>query len=347
MPLDKSPIDLDTISEDELLKTRLCDLPVVIEGTWLYDCIEQLYAELNAKGLVHFHPPCYLADEWLTPLGEACIGIPFYLAHPALIRLEKKFMIEAEGEGKDWCMKLLRHEAGHAFCYAYRLLKRKRWSSMFGAPSAEYKDHYKFRPYSRSFVRHLEGFYAQYHPEEDFVETFAVWLTPGLDWEAKYKGWAALKKLKYVDEIVREIKDRKPPSTSAQRFWRLSTIKRTLAFHYKQRRTNLAEEFPDFHDPFLKRVFSAEDVQAKGGAKAHELIKTLRRDMLKNVARYSGERKYIIDAILSKLQQRSMELKLYVSDSRERDIVSVCSYVTSLCMNYRYTGQYRGSKRVV
>jgi len=343
----KENIDLNTISEEDLLKARLCDLPISIEGTWLKECIDQLYKELQDKGLVHFQPPCYLADEWLTPLGEACVGIPFYLAHPTLIRLEKRFMIEAEGEGKDWCMKLLRHEAGHALCYAYGLLKRKRWSTMFGAPSAEYKDHYKFRPYSRSFVRHLDGFYAQNHPEEDFVETFAVWLTPGLDWEAKYKEWTALKKLKYVNETVLQIKDRKPSSTSAQKYWRISSLKKTLVFHYKQRRMNLAEEFPDFHDPFLKRVFRPEGAEAKGEVKANDLIRNMRKDTLKNVSRYSGERQYIIDEILNKLQKRSGELKLYISESQQRDIISVCSYVTSLCMNYRYTGQYRGNKRVV
>ncbi len=90
-------IDLDHISEENLLATRIGDLPISIEGTWLEECVKQLYAELDAKGLV-FHPECYLADEWLTPEGEVAIGIPFYLAHPALIKLERRMMLEAEGE---------------------------------------------------------------------------------------------------------------------------------------------------------------------------------------------------------------------------------------------------------
>lgn len=341
----KEKINLDSVSEDQLLKTRICDLPLTIEGTWLAECVEQLYKELADKGLLHFKPACYLADEWLSPLGEVCIGIPFYLAHPVLIRLEKKFMIEAEGETKTWCMKLLRHEAGHALCFAYRLLNRKRWETTFGAPDAEYKDHYKFRPYSKSFVRHLEGYYAQYHPEEDFVETFAVWMTPGLDWEAKYKGWKALEKLKYVDQIVQEIKERKPPVVSAQKYWRLSTLRRTLENHYKQRRQHLAEEFPDFHDSFLKKIFLESNQDTKSHPKAHDLIRSNRRDLLKYVSRFSGERKYIIEEILLRLQQRARQLKLTVSDNTSRDIISISSYVTSLCMNYRYTGQYRGNKR--
>src|SRR5689334_20865722 len=181
-------IDLNNISEEALLKTRLCDLPISIEGTWLKDCVDHLYKELDAKGLA-FHPECYLADEWLTPEGEAVIGIPFYLAHPVLLKLEHKMMLEAEGEGKAWCMQLLRHEAGHAFSYAYHLNNRADWKKVFGSPEETYGDTYKFKPYSKSYVRHLDGFYAQYHPDEDFVETFAVWLTPNANWAETYKGW--------------------------------------------------------------------------------------------------------------------------------------------------------------
>ena len=138
------PIDLNTISEEQLLSTRICDLPIAIEGTWLEECVKELYAELQARGLVFF-PECYLADEWLTPEGEVAIGIPFYLAHPALIKLERRMMLEAEGEGKLWCMQLLRHEAGHAFSYAYHLHKKRPWQKIFGSSKekyASYKMHY-------------------------------------------------------------------------------------------------------------------------------------------------------------------------------------------------------------
>ena len=187
-------IDLNLLSEDELLSMRIKDLPISIEGTWLEECVKQLYVELDSQGLA-FHPEVYLADEWLTPEGEVVVGIPFYLAHPALIKLERRMMLEAEGEGKDWCMQLLRHEAGHAFSYAYDLHKKREWKKIFGSSSVEYGNTYKFKPYSKSYVRHLDGYYAQYHPDEDFVETFAVWLTPDSDWQKKYHGWKALDKL--------------------------------------------------------------------------------------------------------------------------------------------------------
>jgi hypothetical protein len=171
----KPAIDLATIPDEELLGLRLSELPVRIEGTWLEPCIAQLHDELKARN-IPFAPACYLADEWLTPENEPVIGIPFYLAHSRLIKLQKKMMLEAEGDNHDWCMKLLRHEAGHALTYAYDLNRKRSWQRVFGHPSEAYPETYRFRPYSKSFVRHLDYYYAQYHPDEDFVETFAVWL---------------------------------------------------------------------------------------------------------------------------------------------------------------------------
>jgi len=335
-------IDLNTISDDELLNVRICDLPLAIKGTWLEECVVQLYQELEQKGII-FRPECYLADEWLTPEHETCIGIPFYLAHPTLIRLEKKFMIEAEGDTKAQCLMLLRHETGHAICYAYGLNKRKKWAHMFGASTEEYKDYYKFRPYSKSYVRHLEGYYAQYHPDEDFVETFAVWLTPGLNWQEKYKGWKALAKLQYVDHLMAQIQGKEPPVKNNRKFWRLSTLEATLNTFYKRKRMFWAEEFPDFYDPFLKRIFN--DNSEKIRLKAHLLIQRNKKDILNNVARFTGERKYIVDRILKEIHSRSRDLRLSVSENEERDLISLTSYVTSLCMNYRYTGRYRGENK--
>ncbi|MCK5393915.1 MAG: putative zinc-binding metallopeptidase, partial [Candidatus Omnitrophica bacterium] len=217
-------IDLNCLSEEELLNTRICDLSIKIQGTWLESCIQELYSEIDEKGL-NFRPICYLADEWLTPDGEPVVGIPFFLAHPALIKLEKKMMLEVEGSTHSWCMMLLRHEAGHALNYAYKLYRRKKWQNLFGKMSKEYADTYRFRPYSKNFVRHLEDYYAQYHPDEDFAETFAVWLNNKLDWREKYKGWKAINKLNYVDTLMDEIKTKDPIVKNGEKYWVASDIK--------------------------------------------------------------------------------------------------------------------------
>lgn len=334
-------VNLDTIREEELLQTRICDLPIQIQGTWLEECVSELYKELEDKG-IGFKPECYLADEWLTPEHETCIGIPFYLAHPALIKLERKFMMEAEGDNKAWCMKLLRHEAGHAISYAYNLLKRKTWQRVFGPATLAYTDTYKYRAYSKSYVRHLDGFYAQYHPEEDFVETFAVWLTPHLDWKTVYKGWKAVGKLYYVDKLMSEIKGRVPPVKSSKKFWRTSTLRMTLQNHYKKKRYLSAEEFPDFHDKFLKKIFTDNPEKNSKSILAAKAIHQLKRYLLDIISRQSGEKKYVVHDVLKGMEKRCRDLKLVSTQDPSLVAVYVSSYITSLIMNYFYTGRFRG-----
>lgn len=339
----KKIIPWDTISEEELLNTRICDLPLEIKGTWLEECIEHLYKELGGRGLV-FQPECYLADEWLTPENETCIGIPFYLAHPVLTRLEKKIMFEAEGDTKPWCMKLLRHETGHAICYAYQFHKRASWRRVFGPSSLEYGETYKYRPYSKNYVRYLDGYYAQYHPDEDFVETFAVWLTPDLNWRQQYQGWGALEKLEYVDRLMAEIKGKEPPVKNKNKYWHLRSLRLTLKSFYKKKRHFWAEDFPDFHDAFLAKTFVPRGKEPSEGLCAADLIHRYRRGILNSVSRCSGARKYVISDLLKDIQKRSRELNLTAPSDEASVVLNLSVYITSLIMNYIYTGRFRGAR---
>jgi len=340
----KHDIDLSKLSEEEILKLRLCDLLLKIEGTWLSECIEELYKELADKGL-KFKPTCYLADEWLTPERETVIGIPFYLADPTLMKLENKMMLEVEGGTKEWCMKLLRHEAGHAFSHAFRFNRRKKWQKIFGHSSIEYPETYKFRPYSKNFVRHLDDYYAQYHPDEDFVETFAVWLTPGSDWENKYKGWRAIRKLRYVGELMNDIRDKEPPVKSAKRLWRAASLKITLKNHYKKKQHFFEEDFPEFHDPSLKRVFQERSEDNKKLALASPVITKHKKDIIKAVHFWTREKKYIISDLLKKINQRCRVLKLVSGDPESLIVIRISTYITTLIMNYFYTGRFRGDRK--
>lgn len=342
----KRSVDLSKLSEEDLLSLRICELPLSLNATWLEECVNELYRELEERGFC-FKPSCYLADEWLAPDKEPVIGIPFFLAHPALIKLEKKMVLDAEGSTRSWCLKLLRHETGHAINYAYRLYRRKKWQKIFGRFSREYEDTYRFRPYSKNFVRHLEDYYAQYHPDEDFAETFAVWLTPGLNWRTQYKGWKAIDKLKYVDELMAEIKGKEPLIKKGKKYWEASRMRITLKNFYKRKRDSYMEDFPDFHDSNLKKIFvSAESPQESPGKKNKDLlaVTTIRRykkDILNNVAQWTGERKYIIGSLLDTIIQRCRDLELMIGDSESLAVLRISTYVTTLVMNYLYTGEFR------
>ena len=347
----RKEVDLDTICEEKLLEQRICDLPLNIQGTWIEECIQSLYHDLDAKQIL-FRPICYLAEEWLTPENEPVVGIPFFLAHPTLMRLERRFMFEVEGGTKSWCLKLLRHETGHAICYAYQLNKRKKWKEVFGESSEEYSDTYRFRPYSKNFVRHLEDYYAQYHPDEDFAETFAVWLTPGLQWQTQYKGWKALEKLKFVDELMREIKFQEPLRKKGVQYWRGATLRATLKTYYKKKRHYYAEDFPDFHDANLKRIFVLIGIEQFNGRQENmtkifvvgDIIRKYRRSIIESISKWTGEKKYLIDDLLKTVGRRCRELKLGTLEAESVAVLRLTIYITTLIMNHRYTGKFRGEK---
>ena len=184
------PVDWTTFSDERLLEVRMCDLKLTIEGTDLEPRIAEINAELDARGLT-FRPFYYLSDEWFTPDGVPGIAIPFYLAHPRLAKLELKEMLEVEGGDPESCLRILRHEVGHAIDNAYDLRRRPTRRRLFGNPATEYPEYYTPKPYSKSFVQHLDHWYAQSHPDEDFAETFAVWLDPHSMWGPRYAGWPA------------------------------------------------------------------------------------------------------------------------------------------------------------
>jgi len=219
-----------------LFQRRICDLGLRIEGSPIEPFIRQLERELSAKG-VDYRPTFYLTDTWGCPDKVPAIGIPFYLASTLLGRIEK----EKTGsiEDSQTVMQFLRHETGHAINYAYRLWKEPSWRATFGPFSQPYREVFDPNPWSRRFVRHIcscpyRYTYAQKHPDEDFAETFAVWLTPRSGWRRKYRDWPALDKLKYVDRLMRDIRDEKPRCKRGRLVKPVSKLTLPLAEHYRR-----------------------------------------------------------------------------------------------------------------
>ncbi|HKY92333.1 MAG TPA: hypothetical protein VJM11_14890 [Nevskiaceae bacterium] len=340
-PVAAPALDLSAMSEEQLLGLRLNELPVRIEGTWLEARVAQLHRELKAHN-IQFEPRCYLADEWLTPEHEPVIGIPFYLAHPRLIELQRKMMVEAEGDTNDWCMKLLRHEAGHALSYAFGLNRRRSWQRVFGRSSEAYEETYRFRPYSRSFVRHLDYYYAQYHPDEDFCETFAVWLTPGLDWRKKYEGWKALDKLNFVDRLMTSIAGQPPIKSTGRQLWSIARLRSTLKRYYQKRRLSEAEDFPHFHDDNLKRMFTQGKAKDETRRSIAKLLTTHRKSLLITVSGWTGERRFMVNEVYKAIHARARALRLVTEDPETVAVLQLATYLTTLLMNYRYTNRLRG-----
>ena len=249
--------DLSDLTDAEILKLRFRDISLSITRTEIEEQIKQLYTELDAKGL-KFRPQVFLGDEWFSPEGMNAISVPFYLANTRLKNLEKSLMLDVEGGNPEWFMKLLRHEAGHCFDHCFRFSKRKKWHQVFGSPSKEYEpEKYRPQPFSKSYVRHLDGWYAQAHPDEDFAETFAVWLDPLRDWKKEYSKWpVTLAKLEYMELLAKESVKLKVLAEKGRVPSAVARLSTTLGKYYQKRRREQADEYPDFYDSDLKKIFN-------------------------------------------------------------------------------------------
>lgn len=327
------------LSDEELLSMRICDLKLKIDGSEIEFYVRQFSQELKDKGLTFF-PKCYLADEWFCPDGVPIIAIPFYLAHPRLKQLEHKMVLEVEGGTKDSCLRLLRHEGGHAINYAFKLHRRKKWRELFGDFSNEYPDTYRPLPYSKRFVRHLENWYAQYHPDEDFAETFAVWLDPSSNWRKKYQGWRAMEKLLYVDRLMDKVRERTPIVTGGAKMCEASRLTQKLTTYYSRKRKAYAEDMPSFYDSDLRRIF-AEAAAGEKPDSAALFLNRHRRAIVNGVSRWTGERKFTISRLLKNLITRCQEIKLFRRDDEAYSLLQVTAFLTQMVMNYLFTGKLK------
>jgi len=331
--------DLDTLDEEALLDVRLSELGVAIDGSGLEPRLAELHAELDARG-IGFRPHYWLSDDWFTPDGVPGVAIPFYLAHPRLTRLEEKMMLEAEGSTPEWCMKILRHEAGHAIDNAYRLQRRRTRVKLFGRPSTPYPEFYTPKPYSKSFVLHLDSWYAQSHPDEDFAETFAIWLTPDSHWEARYSDWPAIKKLRYIDRTMKEIAPKRPLVRTRREVDPISRLRRTLRAHYKRKREHYGLEYPNFYDRDLRKLFSAEPDYASN-LKASRFLVRIRKEMRRMVSSWTGEYQYTIDQVLEDVITRCDEMNLRLKFSEDKVKLDFLVMLTVQTMNYLHSGRHR------
>jgi putative zinc-binding metallo-peptidase len=297
-----------SLPDEELLALRLKDLKVRLEGTWLERCLEDLHSEL-AQRCLRIRPHAWISNEWFSPSDTPGIAIPFYLAHPRLMRLERKMIIDVEGGTVPECMRILRHEAGHALQVSFQLQRRRRWQELFGRSSTRYPDYYRPNPASRRYVQHLPLWYAQSHPDEDFAETFAVWLAPRANWRKRYAGWPALKKLEYVDELMGEIANQRPSLTRRFKVDPLSKLTQTLAEHYEKKRAHYAVGHPANYDRDLLRIFS-NDPRHRRSMAASTFLRHNRAKIRQIVSKWTGEYQLTLDAVFDDMIGRCRELKL-------------------------------------
>jgi len=334
--------DWQSYSDEDLLDLRICDLGLRIENSAVAERVNQLYGELENRGLT-FRPRVWLSDDWFSPDGIPGIAVPFFVAHPRLARLERAQMLEVEGGTRQWCMKILRHEAGHAYDTAFRIHRRQKYRGVFGRYSSPYPESYRPKPFSKDYVLHLEPWYAQSHPSEDFAETFAVWLKPRSRWRSEYQHWPCLKKIEYVDQVMNEIGSLSPPVNSRRKFEPVSQIKQTLREHYARRRQFYGYGLPTSFDDDLKKLFCQERT-GRNRRLAATYLSRHRNEFARLVATRTGEYQYNIQQVLREMIERCRELDLKIpSDSVDAGVLKkkALKMITVHTMHFLHSGTYQ------
>ena len=321
--------------KDKLLDMRICDLGLRIEGSPLQPRIQQLNRELERRGF-EFQPHFWLSDDWYCPDGIPGVAIPFFLSHARLRRLEFESVMEVEGGTRDWCMRLLRHETAHALLNAYQLHERRDWKRIFGRPNAVYPDTYL----PKRYVLNLPNWYAQAHPHEDWAETFAVWLRPNFDWRRRYKNWPAIKKLEYVDELMQEIRGKRPRLHNRREASPVEKMRMTLREYYTEKISRYGADSPEFFDLDLQKLFSNAPEHIRN-EKASHYIRRTRKDIIGIVERWTAEYKYRINEVLKEMVRRCDKLSLRVARDDQELKPEMIAFVTIVVMHNLYSGGFR------
>jgi hypothetical protein len=333
--------------EANLSSLAIRDLGLQIEGTALEPVIAEFRGELEQAGIRKVHPRFYLSTEWGVPFDTVAIAIPFYLARPDLTALHVERTGFTEGVGRSDLLRYLRHEMGHVVNYAYKLYDEEDWVECFGAITQPYVEEYRPQPFSRRFVHHLPGWYAQKHPDEDWAETFAVWMTPGSAWPAEYGDWPeALAKLRYCARTMMALADREPLVTATDLDEDVGEISYTLDQYYRGL-DGPKDEYPPGLDGALRSIFedlgqpNAESAEA-ARRPAAELIRRLERDLPTCIFRWTGHFPERTRGLLEHLAERAEALhQVYPEDRETPVIMALTTLVTSLAAGYVHRGSYQ------
>lgn len=336
----------EEVIPSEILNQRICDFDLRIEGRPLGRLIEEFLRELEARGIKKLEPKFYLSDEWGVPEGTVAIGIPFYLADERLLKVQEIRGGGVEGTTEEEILRYLRHEMGHVINYAYQLYATEEWTLLFGPMARPYADQYRTVPFSPEYVRHLPGNYAQKHPDEDWAETFAVWMTPGLNWRELYSDSpGALRKLEYVEKTMPEVAGKDPATTIADADLEASQMVITVQDFYREP-ADSPLTVPRSLDGDLKAIFAPyapppTDAQAARLGSATLLLKRQADPLSSTVYRWTGVDPFIVRQIMGHCIRRAAEMKLtYPLSARDAVLVQLTGFLTTLAMNYVYKGAF-------
>jgi hypothetical protein len=212
---------------------------------------------------------------------------------------------------------------------------------LFGPFRRPYRDFYRPVAFSRQYVRHMEGWYAQKHPDEDFAETFAVWMTPRAQWRKRYKGWGAMKKLLYMERIGKKFSNVEPFVAHGTADITVEQMYVTVADFYDKAAEQQLSPGDLTLDSDMMDIFNASRRRKKGVRPAIEFLRENRKTITDKVTYWTGVQRPLLKKLIEAIEARVVELKLNVDISSERQhLTELVTYTTALAMNYISRGKF-------
>jgi hypothetical protein len=133
----------------------------------------------------------------------------------------------------------------------------------------------------------------------------------------------------------------KPPLVfSKAKMSEASRLRSRLALHYKRRRKMYAQDFPEFFDTDLRKLF-IDAATAPDNERAAKFLRRSRKLILNAVSEWTGEPKFTLNNLLRALTDRCAELDLRLRSQSAG--IEVTAFLATLASHYRLTGKFKES----
>jgi hypothetical protein len=336
----------------ELLLTPLSRLDLSVEDGATGEALAIVREDLHRMHLRKLNPFFYLSTGYGTVEGTTNIAVGFYDANPLIRELHKEYRKWLYSP--DEIVATLRHEIGHAFCYAYKLYRRKDFREIFNVHGHFFRTYpvtnryvERANPWSRDFVNPMGDHYAQKHPDDDFAETFCVWLTPRANWRREYRLYpGALIKLAFVDRVIRELRRTEPeiqqdPSLLDEP---LSESSMTLAEFLHAQPSHYRHLATGYVDSDMRKLFHRPPVRSlpnRNWIPAATFLQEMQPLLTPRVVRWIRVDPLIVKDFLEKCSIRASALSLgFYREEREKKAWELSSLLSMRCTLFAHNGLF-------
>ena len=142
------------------------------------------------------------------------------------------------------------------------------------------------------------------------------------------------------DTLMGKLAGKPPLVFSKAKMSEASRLRSRLALYYKRRRKMYAQDFPEFFDADLHKLF-VDAAAAPENERAATFLRRSRKVILNAVSEWTGEPKFTLNNLLRALTDRCAELDLRLRSQAAG--IEVTAFLATLAAHYRLTGKFKES----